>query len=980
MKRKRDETLTPTQLRNARKRAAKKRTKQQSRLIDPSLVYIEAPLAAPVVKSAEGFFGALGHPLPLRLGPLKGWRSSAKLAVRACSGGGVEIGLFLAKSHDVVPVAGCAAHHPSINSALEAISAACKSAKLRGYDESTGEGDLRYLKLEVQRSSGLVQLTLVWRAASQQAAGRPLARLLAQLRRRDLWYAIWANFNTADKHTSRILSYDEESWVQLAGNKNFLREQLLSLPLQPKLCFPPFVFRQANLCAFEEIVAAVRRFVPKDSAVVELYGGVGTIGLHLADLVSALVCSDENPHNRLCFRRSAKGLPEDMPWGKLVKADIDEAREDKEDWQDAQARVIALQEEAQAHSRKALSQRVAGVLLERKRELQRGEMKESRLAAECNSLSATIMQMRLQEWQLIEEVRVAEEELSALRRAVRQQRAEKEEMEVDLSALRRQCEEMTEVEELKLKLQRWKELVNLREQRAEQLREQAEDLELDAERCGWRAEFLRAKARGCAWGASTEGRRAELAVAAGHQRRAANARDLATFLPLLAALVTMMTHLYRLQRLSYVPGDAASQVDSLSCADVVIVDPPRKGLDDAVIDALQRHGRLGRVIYVSCGFPAFRRDAERLLEAKWAAGQPSGMVVGGADKGGILVRAGQGTGSEQLAERLSTGAIVEELDLAGDRLHYQLVTGTGPASGWVSVTLKDKALLVRKTEPQAQVEPAVELKEGDYYVTLGVVFKKAGTDPETQKIVKLNRKVGAVVHTTGKVWKGPTGGFWVELDVSSGDSGAGEKPGYVMIDASGFGTPGPCLQKASKEDGEKVLLTAKKPAAAKAWDGSGGDKEFLVFEQTKVADMKIILGMLFGLKPPIKLAKDVPDSATVKEAGLASGDAVVFEGVGVQAMRLVVMSPLEQGVKLTDLEIQQDWTVGQVRKLLCSITGLKEGSMLMAKGKMGERVGEDAQLNLSHLVVDCGYKDGDEIGFIYMGDPEADLQGFLSKK
>ena len=54
--------------------------------------------------------------------------------------------------------------------------------------------------------------------------------------------------------------------------------------------------------------------------------------------------------------------------------------------------------------------------------------------------------------------------------------------------------------------------------------------------------------------------------------------------------------------------------------------------------------------------------------------------------------------------------------------------------------------------------------------------------------------------------------------------------------------------------------------------------------------------------------------------------------------------------------------------------------MLMAKGKMGERVGEDAQLNLSHLVVDCGYKDGDEIGFIYMGDPEADLQGFLSKK
>lgn len=54
-----------------------------------------------------------------------------------------------------------------------------------------------------------------------------------------------------------------------------------------------------------------------------------------------------------------------------------------------------------------------------------------------------------------------------------------------------------------------------------------------------------------------------------------------------------------------------------------------------------------------------------------------------------------------------------------------------------------------------------------------------------------------------------------------------------------------------------------------------------------------------------------------RKAGLASGDAVVFEGVGVQAMRLVVMSPLEQGVKLTDLEIQQDWTVGLGEASFC---------------------------------------------------------------
>ena len=35
-------------------------------------------------------------------------------------------------------------------------------------------------------------------------------------------------------------------------------------------------------------------------------------------------------------------------------------------------------------------------------------------------------------------------------------------------------------------------------------------------------------------------------------------------------------------------------------------------------------------------------------------------VIGGGDKGGILVRSGQATSSDQLPERLSTGARVEE--------------------------------------------------------------------------------------------------------------------------------------------------------------------------------------------------------------------------------------------------------------------------------------------------------------------------------
>jgi len=76
-------------------------------------------------------------------------------------------------------------------------------------------------------------------------------------------------------------------------------------------------------------------------------------------------------------------------------------------------------------------------------------------------------------------------------------------------------------------------------------------------------------------------------------------------------------------------------------------------------------------------------------------------IVGGADKGGILVREGQALGSPATKDRLSTGATIEQIELVGERLHYKLVegTGTGPAEGWVSLTVAGKDLVVPK-EPE----------------------------------------------------------------------------------------------------------------------------------------------------------------------------------------------------------------------------------------------------------------------------------------
>jgi len=77
-------------------------------------------------------------------------------------------------------------------------------------------------------------------------------------------------------------------------------------------------------------------------------------------------------------------------------------------------------------------------------------------------------------------------------------------------------------------------------------------------------------------------------------------------------------------------------------------------------------------------------------------------VVGGVDKGGILVRTGRELSSpKDFRGRLSTAAVLEELEFVGERLHYRLLTGSGPELGWISVAVSDKVLARCVGEPFA---------------------------------------------------------------------------------------------------------------------------------------------------------------------------------------------------------------------------------------------------------------------------------------
>jgi hypothetical protein len=92
---------------------------------------------------------------------------------------------------------------------------------------------------------------------------------------------------------------------------------------------------------------------------------------------------------------------------------------------------------------------------------------------------------------------------------------------------------------------------------------------------------------------------------------------------------------------------------------------------------------------------------------------PEGLwtVVGGSAAGGIIVRSSQDKASPKETARLATGASVRVLERDGDRLHYELVSGDGPKSGWVAAKYQEKDLLVKVAFAELEQRTALTTSE-----------------------------------------------------------------------------------------------------------------------------------------------------------------------------------------------------------------------------------------------------------------------------
>jgi 23S rRNA (uracil1939-C5)-methyltransferase len=217
-------------------------------------------------------------------GPLSGFRHRARLAIRGRLGS-PKIGIFEEGSHRVVHIPNCVVHHPLINDVARAVRSALVQERISPYSDQAHAGTARYLQVVVERASQSAQVVLVTNSEDATVFGGLLGVLQRELGER--LHSLWLNPQLERSNT--ILG---PTFSLLAGPAS-VRETLGGAAV----FFPPGAFGQNHLGLFERLVEHVHSVVPEGSRVLELYAGVGAIGLGLTARAASIGFNELGAHS-----------------------------------------------------------------------------------------------------------------------------------------------------------------------------------------------------------------------------------------------------------------------------------------------------------------------------------------------------------------------------------------------------------------------------------------------------------------------------------------------------------------------------------------------------------------------------------------------------------------------------------------------------------------------------------------------------------
>ena len=225
------------------------------------------------------------------------YRNKAQYPVSKTKDGEYLIGFYAPKSHRVSEAAACPLAPKIFGEINEALRTFFKENEYTVYDEQLGEGLLRHIYLRRGEVSGEILLTLVINGSSL-----PGSEKLVELIHSRFPSVVGILINENKENTNVILG---DKYTTLYG-RNYITDTLCGTEL--KITAPSFY--QVNHASTELLYGKARELakLKKSDTLLDLFCGIGSIGLSMADdageligieiVESAVKCARENAAKR----------------------------------------------------------------------------------------------------------------------------------------------------------------------------------------------------------------------------------------------------------------------------------------------------------------------------------------------------------------------------------------------------------------------------------------------------------------------------------------------------------------------------------------------------------------------------------------------------------------------------------------------------------------------------------------------------------
>ena len=206
------------------------------------------------------------------------YRNKVQFPVGVDKNGVPCIGFYAGRTHRIVPCPDCKLQPSVLNEIGNALCAFFAQQGIRPYDEQSGKGLVRHIFLRRGAHSGQIMVCLVCTRAKLPHAEQLCTALREQF---PAISTILLNVNA--KNTNVILGSENH----ILYGPGYIEDTLCGVPVR----LGPLSFYQVNTLAAERLygVAAQYAQLTPDNALLDLYCGMGTIGLSMAEQCRELI-------------------------------------------------------------------------------------------------------------------------------------------------------------------------------------------------------------------------------------------------------------------------------------------------------------------------------------------------------------------------------------------------------------------------------------------------------------------------------------------------------------------------------------------------------------------------------------------------------------------------------------------------------------------------------------------------------------------